>query len=78
MRTGIFYEINVAKNGKHIFATDSSIRSYGDDGIVELLKLFAEKFPKADGYTVSATAWFCTSSHPIPAEAIELLKNWET
>lgn len=77
MRTGVFFEINVSKNGKHVFATDSSIRSYGDDAIVNLLKLFVEKFPKADGYDVSVTNWFCTSSHPLSDSVNEMLKNWE-
>lgn len=77
MRTGKFFEINVSKNGKHLFATDSSIRSYGDDGIVALLELFAQKFPYAEGYEVSVTNWFCTSSHTFPDPVTELLKNWD-
>lgn len=39
------YEINVSKNGKHVFATDSRIRSYTKDDIDGLVKLFETAFP---------------------------------
>lgn len=44
MRTGKFYEINVSENGKHIFATDSTIRQYDEEHVEVLVKLFKEKF----------------------------------
>jgi len=50
----MFYEINVAKNGRHYFATSPrSIRT------TECLKVvlidFKEKFKEEDGYTISAS-----------------------
>ena len=70
MRTGTFYEINVSRhwvgkdeNGKdvqkhgHVFATDSGIRNYDHFQVLDMLRLFAEKFPKSEGYEVSVTTW---------------------
>lgn len=59
MKTGTFFEINVSQKGRHVFATDSMIRSYTDAHIVELLRLFAEKFPTSEGYEFSVTCWHC-------------------
>lgn len=41
----VTYEINVSKNGKHVFATDSCIRSYTEEDIVKLINLFRTAFP---------------------------------
>jgi hypothetical protein len=50
------YEINVAKNGKHFFATDE--RSITQEWeLKEALKVFNEKFPASEGYTISVTKW---------------------
>jgi hypothetical protein len=50
------YEINVAQNGRHLFATAprscTSVRQ-----TEELTKLFASKFPEAEGYEVTCTKW---------------------
>jgi hypothetical protein len=59
MRTGTFFEINISKNGKHVFATDSSIRQYDTYQTVALLALLKEKFPPEDDYEFGVTGWHC-------------------
>lgn len=50
------YEINVAKNGVHFFATDE--RSVTDEWKLKVvLKTIEEKFPASEGYTISVTKW---------------------
>jgi hypothetical protein len=50
------YEINVSLNGKHLFATAE--RSARDKQDAErLFRLFAEKFPERDGYSIRVTHW---------------------
>jgi hypothetical protein len=39
------YEINVSKNGRHVFATDSHIRNYHPEDITRLVELFTIAFP---------------------------------
>ena len=52
----MYYEINVALNGKHFFATAQ--RSIRDEYTATLLfTLFREKFPEIDGYKVTCTQW---------------------
>lgn len=52
----MFYEINVAKNGVHFFAT--SERSITDKMKLEkVLKVFKEKFPESEGFSLSVTYW---------------------
>ena len=55
----MYYEINVSKDGKHVFATaDRSItcRTQAE----EMTNLFNEKFPKSEGYKVDVTLWRLT------------------
>lgn len=50
------YEINVAKNGKHYFAThERSIST--EEKAKELYKKLTQAFPESEGYTVSVTKW---------------------
>lgn len=50
----MYYEINVSFNKHHLFAT--APRSIDHERkLVELLKLFKEKFPQSEGYEISAT-----------------------
>lgn len=50
----MYYEINVALNGKHFFATDKrSITNKTKLNIV--YETFKEKFPKEEGYDISIT-----------------------
>lgn len=52
------YEINVAKDGRHFFAT--APRSARDED--EAAKLFAaiqQRFPESEGFSVSCTRWNC-------------------
>ena len=51
-----YYEINVSLNGKHLFATaERSITS--KQKMEEMYKLFEQKFPKSEGYTLDVTLW---------------------
>lgn len=52
----MYYEINVALNGKHLFATAE--RSITNNLKAEkVYNLFKEKFPEEEGYTISVTMW---------------------
>lgn len=52
----MYYEINVALNGKHFFATaERSITNPWD--LKEKLKVFINKFPESEGYKISITKW---------------------
>lgn len=53
----MYYEINVALNGRHFFATAPRSITYIKDLQVKL-KVIMEKFPESEGYTVSV------SEHP--------------
>lgn len=49
----MYYEINVAKNGRHFFATAE--RSITDKQKLKMaIKIFKEKFPLSEGYEISA------------------------
>lgn len=50
------YEINVALNGKHLFAThERSMSHMLLEQALDMLHLMAEKFPASDGYHVTMT-----------------------
>ena len=50
------YEITVAKNGRHFFATASrSITS--EQEFINTLEVFREKFPKSEGYELLGSYW---------------------
>lgn len=52
----MYYEINVSKDGKHLFATAE--RSITVEWEAErIYKLFKEKFPESEGYKISITRW---------------------
>ena len=48
------YEINVAENGLHLFATDRHVRSYSVTVIAGLILRFQETFPESE---VSVTVY---------------------
>jgi hypothetical protein len=49
------YSINVALNGKHLFAThDRSIKTQHE--LLTLLVLFDAKFPESEGYAITASS----------------------
>ena len=49
-----YIEINVAKDGRHFFATaPRSIHTYPEDHYEEVLKTFLEKFPESVGGRVA-------------------------
>ena len=50
----MYYEINIARNRKHFFATDK--RSITDrKKLMEVLFVLMEKFPEEEGYSFSVT-----------------------
>lgn len=52
----MYYEINVALNGKHFFATaERSITTSWE--LERILAVFREKFPATEGYNISVTKW---------------------
>lgn len=52
----MFYEINVSKDGWHLFATaDRSITS--EERLEEMCTLFVKKFPSKKGYVMSVVQW---------------------
>lgn len=53
-----YYEINVALNGFHFFATDPR-SCQTEKQYKELLKVIKKKFPEKEGYNVTATYWNC-------------------
>lgn len=55
------YEINVAFNGKHLFAThERSLSNLLPDDALKVFHLMEEKFPKSEGYEVTMTEWKTT------------------
>ena len=52
----MYYEINVALNGKHFFATDK--RSITNKWkLKEVYNVLKEKFPQDEGYDISVTLY---------------------
>lgn len=50
------YEINVALNGRHFFAThERSITTEWE--LKKVLEVFVQKFPKEEGYQISVSHW---------------------
>ena len=53
-----YYELNVAKDGKHLFAT-AERSAVNFSKAEELVRLFRKKFPNSEGYEISVTYWKC-------------------
>lgn len=52
----MYYEINVSKDGKHLFATDErSIEFYWE--LERVYRIFEQKFPECEGYKITVTKW---------------------
>lgn len=52
----MYYEINVSKDGKHLFATDKrSIEFYWE--LEKIYLIFEQKFPEYEGYKITVTKW---------------------
>lgn len=52
------FEINVSKDGKHLFATaPRSLPDCQPRRMEELLAIFTEKFPESEGYHIDVTDW---------------------
>lgn len=50
------FEINVAKNGKHLFATHQRSLKTKEDAM-DLFAVLSKKFPKSKGYSVCLTGY---------------------
>lgn len=58
----MYYEINVALNGKHFFATDK--RSITNKrALKDVYKVFKEKFPLEEGYDMIVSCVETTGKH---------------
>lgn len=69
------YEINVALNGRHLFAThERSLQSKYQ--IKKCLEIFIEKFPESEGYKISVEKWEKTGKN-IEIDSI-LSDLWDT
>lgn len=53
-----YYEINVALNGKHLFAT-APRSCITRSEYKKVLAIFKKKFPESEGYSITATYWAC-------------------
>lgn len=64
----MYYEINVALNGKHFFATAkrSITSTHTLKAVYSVLK---EKFPESEGFSISVTKWE-TVGHEINMEEV--------
>lgn len=52
----MYYEINIAHNGFHFFATaERSIQS--EEKLFTVIEILDKKFPAEEGYTMSCTYW---------------------
>lgn len=52
----MYYEINVSKDGKHVFATSERSLKMPHE-LKAVYKLFKEKFPESEGYVLTVTKW---------------------
>lgn len=52
----MYYEINVSKDGKHLFATAERSVTIGWEA-EKIYNLFTEKFPESEGYKITVTRW---------------------
>lgn len=52
----MYYEINVSKDGKHLFATDRRCIEFPWN-LAKIYPLFKEKFPESEGYKITVTYW---------------------
>lgn len=50
----MYYEINVSKNGKHLFATHERSLTNTDSAMM-VLRIILNKFPESEGYKVLIT-----------------------
>lgn len=61
----MYYEINIAKDGKHFFATaERSITT--EKELKEALIVFQDKFPKEEGYEI------IVFGHPQPSHILNI------
>ncbi len=51
-----YYRINVAKDGRYLFATEQEHLTYIEEA-KRVFNLFKEKFPESEGYKVTVIHW---------------------
>ena len=54
----MYYEINVALNGKHLFATHKRSLTTKRE-MKKCLEIFVEKFPESEGYSITVERCEC-------------------
>ena len=65
----MYYEINVALNGRHLFATaERSLTTIEETK--KVYKLFKEKFPESEGYVLYITR-YCQTGKLLSEEQLE-------
>lgn len=62
------YEINVAHQGQHLFATERWLRKYSAEHIASLVRMFGQVFPRSEGYSISVASFLCTTKNPAVIE----------
>lgn len=50
------YRINIAHNGKHLFATEPE-SIWTKEEAKRIYTILKEKFPESEGYNISVTCW---------------------
>lgn len=69
MAAASHFSINVSKNGKHVFATQSEFWSHKQ--AFELVRLFRSRFLAVEGYEITLSYWECTGRDvDVPREII--------
>lgn len=63
----MYYELNVSKQGRHLFATDDRSLSTRRD-TKNLYDLFLEKFPESEGYHIMITQYNITGKRMTPKQ----------
>jgi hypothetical protein len=58
----MWYEINVALNGRHFFATSERSITHEFD-LEMILPVMKQKFPKEEGYEITVTRWEKVGHH---------------
>ncbi|MGG4105192.1 hypothetical protein AAXB25_14845 [Paenibacillus lautus] len=57
-----YIEVNVSKDGLHLFATaPKSIKN--DEKLNVVINILLSKFPKSEGYKISYTKWKAEGTH---------------
>lgn len=53
---GLYWEINVSRDGEHMFATADRSATYGEKA-QQLYTEIRKRFPESEGFKVTVTKW---------------------